>query len=64
MMNKATNKLSYIHAKSNHLPLIGVGGVTSKKDYEMKLQAGAQLVQIYSGFIIKGPKIINEILSN
>ena len=64
LMNKATNKLSYIHAKSNHLPLIGVGGVTSKKDYEMKLQAGAQLVQIYSGFIIKGPKIINEILSN
>ena len=64
LMNKATNKLSYIHAKSNHLPLIGVGGVTSKQDYEMKLQAGAQLVQIYSGFIIKGPKIINEILSN
>jgi len=63
LMGKATDKLSYIHGKSSHLPLIGVGGVTSKKDYEMKLQAGAQLVQIYTGFIIKGPKIINEILS-
>ena len=64
LMQKATDKLSYIHTKSNHLPLIGVGGVISKKDYEMKLDAGAQLVQIYTGFIIKGPKIINEILSN
>ena len=64
LMGKATDKLSYIYTRSNHLPLIGVGGVTSKKDYEMKLQAGAQLVQIYTGFIIKGPKIVNEILSN
>ena len=63
LMGKATDKLSYIYAKSNNLPLIGVGGVTSKKDYEMKLHAGAQLVQIYTGFIIKGPKIVNEILS-
>jgi len=36
----------------------------SKKDYESKLKAGAQLVQIYSGFIIKGPNIIFEILNN
>jgi len=64
LMGKATDKLSYIYTKSNHLPLIGVGGVTSKKDYEMKLHAGAKLVQIYTGFIIKGPKIVNEILSN
>jgi len=63
LMEKATEKLSYIHGKSSHLPLIGVGGVTSKEDYEMKLQAGAQLVQIYTGFVLKGPKIINEILS-
>ena len=63
-MEKATKKLNYISSKSNKLSLIGVGGVCSKKDYDAKLQAGAQLVQIYTGFIIKGPKIINEILSN
>ena len=64
LMEKATKKLNYISSKSNKLSLIGVGGVCSKKDYDAKLQAGAQLVQIYTGFIIKGPKIINEILSN
>ncbi len=64
LMEKSTDKLSYINSKLNNLPLIGVGGVISRKDYEMKLQAGAQLVQIYTGFIIKGPKIINEILIN
>ena len=64
LMDKSTDKLSYINSKLNDLPLIGVGGVISRKDYEMKLQAGAGLVQIYTGFIIKGPKIINEILSN
>ncbi len=64
LMEKATKKLSYISSKSNNLSLIGVGGVCSKKDYDAKLQAGAELVQIYTGFIIKGPKIINEILSN
>ena len=64
LMEKATKKLSYISSKSNNLSLIGVGGVCSKKDYDAKLEAGAELVQIYTGFIIKGPKIINEILSN
>ena len=63
-MDKATDRLSYINTKIKNLPLIGVGGVMSKKDYESKLKAGAQLVQIYSGFIIKGPNIIFEILNN
>lgn len=64
LMDKATDRLSYINNKIKNLPLIGVGGVMSKKDYESKLKAGAQLVQIYSGFIIKGPNIIFEILNN
>ena len=33
-----------------------------KKDYLSKLNAGADLVQIYTGFIIKGPNLINQIL--
>ena len=64
LMDKATDRLSYINNKVKNLPLIGVGGVISRKDYQFKLKAGAQLVQIYTGFIIKGPNIIHEILNN
>ena len=46
----------------NKVPIIGVGGVMSKKDYLTKLNAGADLVQIYTGFIIKGPNLINQIV--
>ena len=34
----------------------------SKNDYLQKIEAGASLVQIYTGFIIKGPKLIDDIL--
>jgi dihydroorotate dehydrogenase len=44
------------------MPLIAVGGVISKEDYLKKLQSGASLVQIYTGFIIKGPNLIRRIL--
>ena len=44
------------------MPIIGVGGVLKKDDFLKKIEFGASLVQIYSGFIIKGPKIVSEIL--
>jgi dihydroorotate dehydrogenase len=44
------------------LPIIGVGGVMSADDARAKLAAGASLVQIYTGFIYHGPKLIGEIL--
>jgi dihydroorotate dehydrogenase len=44
--------------------IIGVGGVLSKEDFNNKIDAGADLVQIYTGFIIKGPNLINEVLGN
>jgi dihydroorotate dehydrogenase len=44
------------------LPVIGVGGVMSGDDARAKLRAGASLVQIYTGFIYRGPKLIGEIL--
>jgi len=34
----------------------------SKDDFEIKINAGAELVQIYTGFIFKGPKIVQDIL--
>lgn len=42
------------------LPIIGVGGILHGDDALEKIQAGASLVQIYSGLIYRGPKLINE----
>jgi len=46
------------------LPIIGVGGIGSVIAAREKIAAGATLVQIYSGFIFKGPPLIKEIVSN
>jgi len=46
------------------VPIIGVGGISSAKDAEDKLNAGASLVQIYTGFIYEGPGLIREILES
>ncbi|WP_099867872.1 quinone-dependent dihydroorotate dehydrogenase [Pararhizobium haloflavum] len=45
------------------MPLIGVGGVDGAKTALSKIMAGADLVQLYSGFIFRGPTLMNEILS-
>ncbi len=45
------------------IPLIGVGGVFNKKDYNEKISRGASLVQLYTGFIYVGPLIVRKILS-
>ena len=44
------------------LPIIASGGVMNKEDYQEKLDSGADLVQIYSGFIYAGPSLISDIL--
>lgn len=47
---------------NGRMPVIGVGGVDGPLAARAKFEAGAQLVQIYSGFIYKGPKLIKDIL--
>ncbi len=47
----------------DEFPIIASGGVMSKGDYLEKIDAGADLVQIYTGFIYEGPKLINDILN-
>ncbi|MFT5788643.1 MAG: dihydroorotate dehydrogenase [Shewanella sp.] len=44
------------------MPIIGVGGINSASDALDKLDAGAQMVQIYSGFIYQGPQLIKDIV--
>jgi dihydroorotate dehydrogenase len=47
-------------ALGSHYPIIGVGGVMSGEDARAKIQAGADLVQIYTGLIYKGPALVSE----
>ena len=44
----------------NRVPIIGVGGILSGKDAQEKRDAGASLVQIYSGLIFKGPELVRD----
>jgi dihydroorotate dehydrogenase len=63
LMEKSTLILKTISKKYPKLTLIGVGGVMNKSDFDKKLDAGASLVQIYTGFIIHGPRIVRNILN-
>lgn len=49
---------------NGRLPIIGVGGIDSVIAAREKIAAGASLVQIYSGFIFKGPPLIKEIVTH
>ncbi|PHM40208.1 dihydroorotate dehydrogenase 2 [Xenorhabdus mauleonii] len=46
------------------IPIIGVGGIDSLVAAREKMEAGASLVQIYSGFIYKGPKLVKDIINH
>lgn len=60
--NRATEVIRYLAEKSNKaFPIIGVGGIHSAEDAIEKLEAGADLVQIYTGFIYEGPGLIKQI---
>ena len=62
LKKRSTEVIKYIHQKSNGaFPIIGVGGIASPADAIEKLEAGASLVQIYSGFIYEGPALIKNI---
>jgi len=59
---KSTQVIKYLAKKSNKaFPIIGVGGIHSAQDALEKIDAGADLVQIYTGFIYEGPKLIKAI---
>ncbi|WP_312322299.1 quinone-dependent dihydroorotate dehydrogenase [Soonwooa sp.] len=59
---RSTKMIKYLADKSNRaFPIVGVGGIHSTKDAMEKLDAGASLVQLYTGFIYEGPQLINDI---
>ncbi len=62
LKDRATEVIRYLAEKANKsFPIIGVGGIHSADDALEKLNAGADLVQIYTGFIYEGPSLIKKI---
>ena len=59
---RSTEIVQYIHTKTNgQIPVIASGGIFSAADAAEKLQAGASLVQVWTGFIYEGPSIVKNI---
>ena len=60
--DKSTRVIKYLSEKSGKaFPIIGVGGIHSATDALEKMKAGADLVQLYTGFIYEGPKLVKRI---
>lgn len=65
LQNKSTEIIRDLHEYlKGQIPIIGVGGIDSAIAAREKMQAGAQLVQIYSGFIYHGPDLVKNIVNN
>lgn len=59
---RSTEVIRYLATKSNKaFPIIGVGGIHSAEDAIEKMEAGADLVQLYTGFIYEGPRLVRDI---
>ena len=61
--NRSTEVIRYLKEKSGgRLVVIGVGGIHSANDAQEKLDAGASLIQVYTGFVYEGPGLVKSIL--
>ena len=62
LFERSLERVRYIHKKTEgQLPIIAVGGIMTPEQAHQMLQAGASLVEIYSGFIYNGPGFVKEI---
>ena len=62
LTNRSTEVIRFLAEKSNKaFPIIGVGGIHSAADALEKIEAGADLVQLYTGFVYEGPNLITSI---
>jgi dihydroorotate dehydrogenase len=62
LTKRSTEVIRFLSEKSNKsFPIIGVGGIHTAEDAIEKLEAGASLVQLYTGFIYEGPALVKAI---
>jgi dihydroorotate dehydrogenase len=62
LARRALGVVSFVHRESaGRLPVIGVGGIATPEDAVRLLDAGASLVQVYTGFIYAGPALVRGI---
>lgn len=62
LTKRSTEVIRFLSEKSNKsFPIVGVGGIHSAEDAIEKLEAGASLIQLYTGFIYEGPNLIKKI---
>lgn len=61
MQNRSTEVIRYIRSKNKRIPIIGVGGIHDVNSALEKLSAGADLIQIYTGFVYEGPGLVARI---
>jgi dihydroorotate dehydrogenase len=62
LTKRSTEIIQYLTVKSNGtIPIIGVGGIMTVQDAIDKLNAGATLIQVYTGFIYEGPGFVKQI---
>ncbi|MEM9992248.1 MAG: quinone-dependent dihydroorotate dehydrogenase, partial [Bacteroidota bacterium] len=62
LTDRATEIIRYIHQRTKgKLTIIGVGGIASAAEAKAKLEAGASLVQIYTGLVYEGPSLVKRI---
>ena len=58
---KSNEVLAYLRPKTNKT-IIGVGGIASVADAQEKMRLGADLIQVYTGFVYEGPGLINKLV--
>ena len=65
LQSRSTEVIKCLYQElGDEIPIIGVGGIDSYVAAKEKLMAGAKLVQVYSGFIYHGPKLVSDIVKN
>ncbi|MBU6157583.1 MAG: quinone-dependent dihydroorotate dehydrogenase [Bacteroidetes bacterium] len=63
LQTKSNEWIRFIHEKSEgKIPIIGSGGIFTAEDAKIKLQMGASLIQVWTGFVYEGPAIVKKIV--
>jgi len=63
LTERSTKMIADIYTRTqSKLPIIGVGGILNVQDAQAKLDAGASLIQVYTGLVYKGPGLVKEIV--